>query len=280
MSSASPTIEFPTYAQEDASGIARGVRDDGFAIIPSLLSPSEVDDLKSNIDGIISTPNFGDNVGHGEKIDHFKCVFNRDPYWLKYLDMSGIIDAVEDLMGADSHIIGMSAWRSPPGTGDFGSLHVDQIFTPMDEELLLSGRVELPVFISTLHFYLNDLDEDLCPTWIVPGSHKSGRAPGAKKSLPGNFQGGNEMSWNGVEAQPMLLKAGDGMLFRSEVWHSGSANRTKDRTRYLLQVHYSRRGIAHRFPPYLEFKYNQDVLDAASERQLRLLGKHNIGAYG
>lgn len=88
------------------------------------------------------------------------------------------------------------------------------------------------------------------------------------------------MSWNGVEAQPMLLKAGDGMLFRSEVWHSGSANRTKDRTRYLLQVHYSRRGIAHRFPPYLEFKYNQDVLDAASERQLRLLGKHNIGAYG
>ena len=280
MTSVSSKFQFPTFKQENSEGISHGVKEDGFAIIPGLLGSSEVEELKSNIDGIISSPGFGDNVGDGKGIDHFKCVFNRDPYWLRFLDMNGIIESVEDLMGKEAHIIGMSAWRSPPGTGGFGELHVDQLFVPMDEELLTSGRVDLPVFISTLHFYLNDMDEDLCPTWVVPGSHKSGRAPGEAKAAVGAFQGGHEMSWNGNDAQPILVNAGDGMLFRSEVWHSGSVNKTKDRTRYLLQVHYSRRGIAHRFPPYLEFKYNPKVLDAATDRQLRLLGKHKIGAYG
>lgn len=280
MTSATLNQPFTTYAQSDSEGIAKAIREEGFAIMPEVLSRGEVDELKSTIDSIISSPGPGDGVGHGKDIDHFKCVFNRDPYWLQFLDKSGIIEAVEDLMGKDSHIIGMSAWRSPPGTGSFGQLHTDQLFVPMDEELIMSGRVELPVFISTLHFYLNDMDEDLCPTWIVPGSHKSGRAPGGKGVTNSGTQGGHEMSWNGIDARPVLVNAGDAMLFRSEVWHSGSVNRTLDRTRYLLQVHYSRRGIAQRFPPYLEFKYNQKVLDAANERQLRLLGKHHIGAYG
>ena len=57
-------------------------------------------------------------------------------------------------------------------------------------------------------------------------------------------------------------------------------NKTPDRTRYMLQVHYAQRGIAQRFNPYLDFKHNPEVVAAANERQLRLLGKHSIGAYG
>ena len=70
------------------------------------------------------------------------------------------------------------------------------------------------------------------------------------------------------------------MLFRSEIWHAGSANRTKDRTRYLLQVHYAQRGIAQRFPPYVKFRHNPVVMAAANERQQRMMGKHKISAYG
>jgi ectoine hydroxylase-related dioxygenase (phytanoyl-CoA dioxygenase family) len=245
--------------------------------MPNVLSQAKVKEVCNMIDETVKSPITHDGIGNGKAIDHLKCVFNRDPYWLQYLDYAGIIDAVEDLMGKDSHIIGMTAWRSPPNVGG-KFIHIDQIFTPMEESLLLSGKVHLPVFISTLHFYLNDMDIDLCPTWVVPGSHKSGRSPNQADSR----KVGDEdiYSWNGIDEQPVLVNAGDAMLFRSEVWHGGSKNSTKDRTRYLLQVHYARRGIAQRFPPYLEFKYNQDVLDKATERQLRLLGKHNIGAYG
>ena len=189
-------------------------------------------------------------------------------------------------MGSQCHIIGMSAWRCHPGyNGDQPGphdMHIDQIFVPMDEELLTSGRVHLPVFIATMHYYLVDMTEDLCPTWVIPGSHKSGRGPGEKEVAaghPGTVHG-EENSWNGVEAKPVICNAGDGMLFRSELWHAGSANRTEDRVRYLLQVHYAQRGIAQRFPPYIKFRHNPEVMEAATERQQRMMGKHQIGAYG
>ncbi len=267
-----------TFSHQDSAGIAKAVRDDGIAIMPKVLSPEKVKEMCAKIDKAVETPLVHDGIGNGKDIDHLKCIFNRDPYWLQFLDTPGIIEAVEDLMGVESHIIGMTVWRSPPGSGSQRWMHIDQIFTPMEEELLTSNRVVLPVFISTLHFYLSDIDIDLCPTWVVPGSHKSGRAPTKDDTV----ENGDEVdySWNGIEGQPVLVDAGDAMLFRSEVWHGGSKNNTTDRTRYLLQVHYAQRGIAHRFPPYLDFKFNPDVVSKASERQLRLLGKHTIGAYG
>ena len=282
MNTVQEALELPSCAQSDSEGIVKHIEEDGCVVIPNVLTKDQVNEMKRQIDLLTHFEHDGGkDKSKGPSIDHYKCVFNRSPYWLPFFDMPGIIEAVEKLMGSDSHIIGMSAWRSPPGVGNNG-MHVDQLMNTYDEELLLSGRIKLPVFYSTLHFYLNDMDVDLCPTWVVPGSHLSGRGPSAGKSNKTElgFVNGEEREWNGIKERPVLVNAGDTMLFRSEVWHSGSVNKTKDRTRYLLQVHYSRRGVAQRFPPYLEFKYNPEVLKAATERQLRLLGKHNIGAYG
>lgn len=276
------TCTIPSLQASDVAGTVKALNEDGLALFPNLISRDKAAEVCGKIDQLTHLENDGNaQNGKAEGNDHFKCVFNRDPYWLQFLDMPGVIDSVEALMGDQCHIIGMSAWRSFPGRGR-KYIHADQIFVPMDEELLISGRVHLPVFIATLHFYLVDIDIDLCPTWVIPGSHKSGRGPG--KNLPSaghyNTVHGNETSWNGIDEMPVLCNAGDGMLFRSEVWHGGSKNNTKDRVRYLLQVHYAQRGIAQRFNPYLEFEHNPVVKAAANERQLRLLGKHPIGAYG
>ncbi len=265
--------------QNDVPNIILGMEDDGAVVIPQLLSKEEVKEMIHAIDNLkhVEHDRFASVTG----IDHFKCVFNRNPYWLSFIDKKGVIDGIESLMGADCHIIGMSAWRTPPGSKQGGKMHIDQLILPMDEDLLVSGRVKLPIYYSTLHFYLNDMDLDLAPTWVVPGSHKSGRGPypiGADGKC--DTSNGELYKWNDIEEEPILVDAGDGMLFRSEVWHRGSPNVTTDRTRYMLQVHYGRRGVAHRFPPYLEFTYNKDVLKCASDRQLRLLGKHKTGAYG
>ena len=276
----SSTVTIPSLSPLDVAGTVKAIRDDGLAFFPNLIDKSLAEETCRKIDQLTHLEHDG-NSKNGKDVDHFKCVFNRDPYWLQFLDLPGIIDSAEELMGDQCHIIGMSAWRSFPGSGG-KYIHSDQIFVPMDEELLLSGRVHLPVFISTLHFYLVDIDIDLCPTYVIPGSHKSGRGPSKVLPKDGNFGtvNGDETSWNGVEEMPVLCNAGDGMLFRSEVWHGGSKNNTTDRVRYLLQVHYAQRGIAQRFNPYLNFKHNPDVSAAANERQLRLLGKHNISAYG
>ena len=273
------TAQIPAIKPSDVQATVKAVHDDGLAFFPNLISADKAKEVCGKIDELTHLEHDGRANGNG--IDHYKCVFNRDPYWLQFLDMPGVIDSVEELMGDQCHIIGMSAWRTYPGAGN-KFIHSDQLFVPMDEELLTSGRVHLPVFIATLHFYLVDIDLDLCPTWVIPGTHKSGRGPGQDKMKDGHHGTvhGNETSWNGIEETPILCNAGDGMLFRSEVWHGGSKNNTTNRVRYLLQVHYAQRGIAQRFNPYLDFKHNPAVKGAANERQLRLLGKHNISAYG
>lgn len=273
-----PETALKTYAPTDVAGMKRGMEEDGYVIIPNVINREEVAELKCRIDEL--RPFHYDRCDPERKsIDHFKNVFNRSPYWLQYLDKPGVIEAAEGVMGADCHIIGMTGWRTPPGAGGWG-MHIDQQFFPVEESLLASGQVKLPVMLATAHFYLNDMTIDLCPTWVVPKSHLSGRGPGAK---PGEarygFIGGDERSWNGNEAVPVLVKAGDVMLFRSEIWHSGSKNMTADQTRYLLQVHYGRRMMAQKFSPYLDFRFNHEVVAQATKRQRRLMGDHTPGAY-
>ena len=69
------------------------------------------------------------------------------------------------------------------------------------------------------------------------------------------------------------------VLFRSEVWHRGSAN-TSDETRYLLQVHYAMRMITQKYPPYLnKFQFDESILAQATAQQRRLLGDHRPSNY-
>ena len=76
-----------------------------------------------------------------------------------------------------------------------------------------------------------------------------------------------------------MCKAGDVVIFGCEVWHKGTAN-SSDQTRYLLQVHYAKRMITQKYPPYLNrFQFDEDILDKATERQLRLLGNHKPSNY-
>ena len=71
----------------------------------------------------------------------------------------------------------------------------------------------MPVFITTAHYYLNDMYEELGPTKFVPGTHKSGRRP----------MGDTE--WNSITEKSVICKAGDAVMFRCEVWHRGTSNR-------------------------------------------------------
>ena len=178
-----------------------------------------------------------------------------------------MIELAEAALGADCHIIGQTAWRSRPGFIG-GELHVDHLVMDLPERLLADLTFELPIQVCTAHLYLSDIDADLCPTLVIPGSHRAGRKP-----RPG------ETAWHDRAAQPVLCKAGDVLMFRSDLWHAGSRNRTVDRTRYLLQVHYGRRMVAQKFSPYIAWQFNPEVLAAATRRQRRLLGEHEPAEY-
>lgn len=254
-----------TFAIDDIEGMTNAMHEDGFALVPGVLNKEEVQAVR---DAINRCQHFAWDTSGGPT-DHYKCVFNRDKVFLDMIDREPTVALAEATMGAQCHIIGQSAWRSRPGHNGWAP-HTDRIFVEMPEDMANDPRFKLPIFLCTAHYYLDDLTLDLAPTWVIPGSHKSGRALAWGKE-------GNP-TWRGRELEPVLCKAGDLLFFRSEIWHTGSKN-TSDQTRYLLQVHYSHRFIAQQFSPFLTWQFAPHILGVANPRQRRLLGEHPRMAY-
>ena len=107
------------------------------------------------------------------------------------------------------------------------------------------------------------------PTQVVPGSHYSGRRPDRQEKP--EFEGRGPHS--------ILARAGDVYIFHNQVWHRGALNQS-DRVRYIATVAYSKRFVAQRFYPFLNYRMPDHVMEGADERLLRHLGKHKKGAYG
>jgi ectoine hydroxylase-related dioxygenase (phytanoyl-CoA dioxygenase family) len=116
---------------------------------------------------------------------------------------------------------------------------------------------------------LSDITEESNgPTQVVAGSHRAGYKPEYDPTLP-----------PGTIPTSLLATAGEGYIVNSQTWHRGSQN-TSDRTRYLLTTTYGSRFISQRFYPFLNYDMPKEVLDGATPRLLRLLGRHEKGPYG
>jgi Phytanoyl-CoA dioxygenase (PhyH) len=257
------TYRQPTFALDDLEGMTNALHEDGFALIPGVLNAEEVQKTRDAIDRLKP---FG--FDHMNVTEHYKCVFNRERWFFDFMDRAGVVELAESTMGDQCHVIGMSAWRSHPGHNGW-SPHTDHTLVTVPPETA-SDRTKFPIYLCTAHYYLDEITEDLCPTYVIPGSHKSGTGLVWGKD--------KEPVWEGKTLEPVLCRPGDVLFFRSEIWHTGSLNKT-DQMRYLLQVHYSHRTIAQRFSPF-PFVFNQELLATANDRQLRLLGKHPEMAYG
>jgi ectoine hydroxylase-related dioxygenase (phytanoyl-CoA dioxygenase family) len=260
-----PAFEYRqrTFNIDDLEGMTRAMHEDGFALIPNVLSAEEVQEVRDSIDRL--KPFGFDHMGVTE---HYKCVFNRDRTFFNLIDRPGVIELAEATMGEHCHIIGETAWKSHPGHNGWQP-HTDHTLVTVPEEVA-SKPEAFPIYLCTAHYYLDDLDETLAPTYVIPGSHRSGHALSWGKD--------KDPEWHGKKLEPVLCKAGDVLFFRSEIWHTGSVN-SSDKIRYLLQVHYSHRTLAQRFSPW-PFTFNPEILAIANDRQLRLLGKHPEMAYG
>lgn len=246
------------------------LKTDGYVYFPNMLEKEQVAQLRDTMDLLEPRDDSFDqhitpgNGGYLNKI--INNTFNRDTLFLTFLDKSKIIEVAEEIHGPECHVIGMTAWITGPGRPN-QNLHVDWLPISLPEDIAADPRVNMPIFITTTHFYLNNLFENLGPTQFVPGSHKSGRGPNG------------DVQWNGIEPQSILCNAGDAVMFRSEVWHRGTKN-TSNKIRYLLQVHYANRMITQKFPPYLNrFQFNEGILSQATPRQRRLLGEHRRSNY-
>ena len=230
---------------------------DGYCIVPGVLNRAEVAELREKMD------RSGEDDSKYDMKNwcfnkHLSVDFHLDPFYLKYLDRPGVVDVEQAIHGPGCRATGGTLWIT--GKGRNMGIHLDYLPLGMPQEYLEDPRVRIPIFSSTAHFYLNDMVEELGPTTVVPKSHLAGRPPN------------NETTWNGIAPQYVMVKAGDVMIFRTEIWHGAGMN-SSDQRRYLMQIFYGYSTLATGYPPIkYESLYNPQVVAQATPRQRTLLG--------
>jgi len=243
---------------------------EGVARVGRIFSQDQAAELREKIDQVFADPARKDS--HHVSNEYIAVrLFECDRAFRDIMASEPLISLMEALLGPDCHLIANNAVRNRPGEA-IDSFHADDfVWFPLPEELpRFDARMTFPTFIVGVQMALTDIESDeFGPTQYVPGSHYSGRQPHDPK----------DPSFEGRGAKSVLVRAGEIYLQHAQVWHRGAPN-TSSRTRYLLQYAFARRFIAQRFFPFLNYRMPDHVLDGASARLLRVLGKHNKGAYG
>lgn len=262
------------YHQNTADSL-QCMKDAGFVVFKNLLNDNEVETLRQLSDEIGGDGEEHYRQGHYGKTESdpdFKT-FNKhigQPFCLheKFLDLVArqpAIEVIEGIHGFGTRLIGGSIWVTGAGRYPMG-LHIDYLPFALPPQIASHPQVDIPIMISTLHFYLNDLYMNLGPTLIVEGSHKSGRVPN------------EDTGWNGKPCKALVCKKGDALLFRSDLWHGALPNMSTEK-RYMLQVHYGSAYIERTFDS--PFKKNstfpKHLLDRCNDQQRRLLGERQDG---
>ncbi|HYF49717.1 MAG TPA: phytanoyl-CoA dioxygenase family protein [Planctomycetota bacterium] len=243
---------------------------EGCAVVGRLFTDEQIVAMKEKIDRQFADP--GRRDSHHVYNDYIVArLFECDRMFRDFAVSEPIISLMEALLGPDCHMIANTAVRNRPGEA-LNIWHADDLVCfPLPPEIpRFDRRMIIPTFMLNVQIPLTDIDsEEYGPTQYIPGSHYSGRHPNDPKNP----------SFEGRGVKSILVRAGEVYLQHSQVWHRGAPN-TSTRTRYLLQYSYSMRFVAQRFYPFLNYKMPDHVLEGASPRLLRVLGKHPKAAYG
>lgn len=258
----------------DAKPAATGFHDDGYVVLRSVVPGDLVGQLRELIER-----RYQDPATHraGPEQDELRGgvslmrMFEYHQVFRDVLALPPVIDLVETILGADCHVIAQNALRTPQGKAIVNWHIDDELFNPLLAHLshIPPQARPVPCFSLNVMIALSDTPTiQYGPTEVVAGSHLSGRAPPHRSMLP-----------EGVHATALYARAGDVYLLNNQTWHRGAQNLSRH-IRYLLTTAYGRRCISQRFYPFLNYQMPQHVLDGASERILRLLGRHDKGPFG
>jgi len=261
---------------EPAPEAAAQLESEGWALLAGVLTAEEVAELREDIDRVF------DEYPPDERVpdrpdshwDPFRYeMLNRSAVAQRTVGHPDVLAVLEPLLGPDCHVIANTAWRQPPEESDHGGRfwHIDAgPHVPRPPGVPWDERIPYPIFAVAAHFLLVDCPREAGPTAVIPGSHRSGQAP------PGREREDPELTWEGHAPVWLTGKAGDVVLFVSDVWHRRMPSGAGDPGRYFLQCHYGRRDLAQRLRRTADAnQLSPEAIErAGSARERALLGLH------
>lgn len=261
---------------------ARVLDERGVVVLPQVFSAAEVAELATDIERVFREHPRDErpstDTTPGEDLFRYEML-NRSAVCQRAVCHPSVLEVVEPLLGDDCHVIANTAWRNPVGqAGAHGGQmwHIDAgPHVPRPPGTAWPDGVPYPVFAVATHFLLKDSRLEDGPTGVIPGSHRSGQHPPFDALLD------ESLTYDGEGCVPALGKAGDVVLFVSDVWHRRMPTRPGEHGRLFLQVHYGRRDIAQRLRPTSESNQlsEQAVARATTERERTVIGLHTAQFY-
>jgi len=263
--------------KESAPKASLQLEREGYAVIRQAFSPRAIGPLRKEILGIYARRPADGRSQLGDSQFRYE-MFNKSPRAQKVVARREILDVIEPLLGEDCHIIANTCWRNPVEQEGHlgGAWHVDGgPHIPRAKGTKWPARIPYPVFAIGCHIFLEDCPLACGPTGVIPRSHKSGRPP------PLHGLTDDALTCDGIRAKPLTAKAGDVVLFVSDIWHRRLPTRAGDSGRFFLQAHYARRDIAQRVKTTEAVHHIADEARARirSTRERKLLGIHPPGFY-
>ena len=217
-----------------------------------------------------------DQPGNHRKARSLMRMFEYDRSFRDLIVREPFASLAEAVLGDQCHVMGQNALftePNPDATVDGpGGWHLDDLVQfPLPPEIARHDPgVPLPCNVMQLFTPLTSIDSVACgPTQVVPQSHYAGRRP-TIQDRP-HFDGNGPVS--------ILAEPGDAYIFNNQVWHRGAPN-ASDRSRLLGGATYSKRFVAQRFFPFIDYHMPEHVWEGAGPRLQRMLGRHKHGSYG
>lgn len=250
----------------------------GFTHIPDIITPQEVSALFSQVSAVFDNlPPDGRAVGirtEAEDEMYRYELLNRSNLCQALVGNKTILSTIEPLLGDDCHVIANTGWRNPvghKGADEGQAWHIDAgPHVPLPEGVEWPADIPHPVFAIGIHVFLKDCLLDDGPTGVIPYSHLSGRFP--PRAQPFDV----DLAYKDNSVVPLVAKAGDAIMFVSDVWHRRLPASAKQSGRFFVQMHYGRRDIAQRIRPTSETNHvdEQTINNAVHARQRTVIGIH------
>ncbi len=200
---------------------------DGFLVLPEWLPPETVRRLLHGLKREFSEPIDTEEAKlRGELVARLwrPRLFERGVEFEELVDFPATIELMEAILGPQCHLIAMNALKTGPGDGISGWHADEEVRFPWPADLPRDPRVATPSLVINMNYYLVDVDENLGPTQLVPGSHRAGRQPTAT-----DMDGQGNPTFEGRSMHSATGKAGTAVMWHDQVWHRGATKRLERR---------------------------------------------------
>ncbi|MFG1793300.1 phytanoyl-CoA dioxygenase family protein [Nocardia sp. NPDC049149] len=234
--SSGATID-PVIVEADLAAVRR----DGYVILPDLLSPAELADIRTAVAPLLDR--HGRNLFEGHTTQRVYSVLNKTRSCDRIADHPRILALLDRLFLPNYLLSMLQAINILPGE-QAQMLHTDDGFYPIPRPREALGAATI--------WAIDDFTADNGATDIIPGSHRwAHRMP------------------EDDEREPVVMQAGSCVFFLGTLWHGGGANRSTQQ-RLALTAQYCEPWL--RPQEAFTLSMTRDTVRAVSEDIRRMLG--------